>query len=454
MLFTKKKDERHLSRKRSLFIRDTVLLTTLNFIGKTLGFSIPLFLALWFGGTAQTDSFYFSYSLVLFLANILAQSLATVIVPYWVKLRAKNLTSRFTGNVFLVTTCLLTGLTLIIGLSWQLQDSVNLASIDFFDLIKRLTSFTLELLPLLFLVVWSAIFEGVLQAEKHFFITGLSQIVRSLFTLIIIWLFKNQLGLGSVVLAVSLGELARLILLWLRLYQEKLFSLQRPWRLDKGLADFFFKAGLQALAFLAVGLNPLIDKAMAAGLGEGNISALYYGEKLFSVPIALLTSGVMVTLLSYWSNSIVRVKRTDFIERIRQTACKARLFSLGIMAIAFLLVEPVLSFIFQSAALTKELITKVSVITLMYFTGFLPALLTQVYAQALIVFRRTGLILLVASSKVILNIVFNLLLVQIWGVAGIALATSVVSWLGCLMVGLILEWVIRKQPLPAVELAL
>ena len=41
---------------------------------------------------------------------------------------------------------------------------------------------------------------------------------------------------------------------------------------------------------VALGLNPVVDKAMASWLGQGSISVLYYAHRLYVIPLVFVSS--------------------------------------------------------------------------------------------------------------------------------------------------------------------
>jgi len=53
-------------------VRDTITTTSWATLGRAAGFMVPFFVAAWFGSDSRTDAFFFSYGVILFLANIFA----------------------------------------------------------------------------------------------------------------------------------------------------------------------------------------------------------------------------------------------------------------------------------------------------------------------------------------------------------------------------------------------
>ena len=79
---------------------DTITTTGWSTAGKAVGFLIPFFIAAWFGVSSDTDAFIFAYGLILFLANIFAPVVETVIVPFIAEARKNGEdVGKFIGNV-------------------------------------------------------------------------------------------------------------------------------------------------------------------------------------------------------------------------------------------------------------------------------------------------------------------------------------------------------------------
>jgi len=70
---------------------DAITTTFWSTLGRSVSVLIPFFIAVWFEVSSETYSFFFSYSLILFLAGIFTPVVQSIIVPCITGLRVNNI---------------------------------------------------------------------------------------------------------------------------------------------------------------------------------------------------------------------------------------------------------------------------------------------------------------------------------------------------------------------------
>ncbi len=282
--------------KANPFVRDTLTTTGWSSLGKSVSLLIPFFIAAWFGSTGQTDAFFFCYAWIIGLSL----ALESVIVPFISQVRARGedvggFVGRilFRGNLGLLLVTPAFILLLSLALPWITKFSPA-------DL-KTTRILLLLIAPFVILITNACILAGTLNAHKRFALPAFSPAFRGLVAVVFILIFRKSLGIYSVALGYVLGELVRLFVLLIDLRRAGI-------KLDRKSAlhtdDFFPTAGRQIIAIIAVSFIPIADKTMASWLHPGSISNLSYAERLYQIPIAFLSGGFLVTLLSYWSRRV------------------------------------------------------------------------------------------------------------------------------------------------------
>jgi putative peptidoglycan lipid II flippase len=291
------------------------------------------------------------------------------------------------------------------------------------DLIYKLF---LETSPLLILLVWTSVLAGTLNAHEKFSYPALSPALRSVVNLVVIFTFKNALGVHAIAVGYVLGEIARLGILVAIIKNLRLFNLRLSFRLDIKLREFFKKASYQTIGMTALGLNPLINKTMASWLGEGSVSVLYYADMLYMVPVMLISAGLMVTILSHWSRRFYESGEDKLHQDIKKIIKIVGLISLIITALLIFFYKPITKLAFGRGAFTEAWISEVGGVWVCYLFGFAPYILAQIYVQGHLVLRNTKVLMLCAFGMNAMNILFNYFLMKLFNVKGIALATSII----------------------------
>jgi putative peptidoglycan lipid II flippase len=144
----------------------------------------------------------------------------------------------------------------------------------------------------------------------------------------------------------------------------------------------------------------LVDQSMAAMLVAGSVSALVYANRFVSVVLTLLAGAVSTAIVPYFSRMIAHRDWAGCRQTIRTWV---RLTALVSAPIAILLIAAVLA---------------------MYAVQIPFYVTSRVYYRFIVAMRRTDLVLYCGIINLGLDIVLNLILMHWFGVAGIALATS------------------------------
>ncbi len=411
--------------KRPL-VRDTINTTIWSTLGKAAGFLIPFFIAAWFGVSSETDAFFFAYGLILFLSGIFAPVVESVIVPYIAEARTNNEdVGKFVGGILGVSGV---GLLVLAGLFILVTKPV-LSLITRFDgqtlgLVHRLL---IETAPLIIFLTWTSVLAGTLNTYKRFAFPAISPAFRAAFNLTIIFAFKDAYGVHSIALGYVVGELARLIILLIVIKKLNLFKLCLSFRVGAKLGRFFKTASYQIIGMAAVGLNPIIDRTMASWLGAGSVSVLYYADRLYMIPVTLMTTGLMVVLLSHWSQRYYQ----SGPQRLKQDVYKAvKVVGLITIPITLLLIifhQPIVNLAFGRGRFAQERLSDVGLVWICYLLGFVPAMIVSVFFRALLTLKSTKVLMQWAFCLVLLKILLNFILMRHLNVVGIALATSIAS---------------------------
>ncbi|HDG97046.1 MAG TPA: hypothetical protein ENG73_02565 [Desulfobacterales bacterium] len=407
---------------------DTLTTTFFSTVGKGVGFLVPFFIAAWFGVSSETDAFFFAYGLVLFLSGIFAPVVEGVIVPYIAETRARGEdVGRFVGNILGIS-----GIGLL-----ALTGSVLLVIKPVLSVITRFDSQALDLIywllvetaPLVILLVWTSVLAGTLNACKKFAFPAISPAFRAIVNLSIIFIFKDALGVHAIALGYVAGEVVRLIILAGIIIRIKLFKLGLYFQLDSRLREFFRTASYQAMGMVAVGLNPIVDKTMASWLGRGSVSVLYYADRLYIIPVTFMTTGLMATLLSYWSERYYNYESgyQRLNEDVKKTIKVVGFLTLSIMLLLILFHQPIVNLAFGRGAFALEKLPEVGWVWVCYLLGFVPYIVGRLFVRVHLVLKNTKTLLHCALYSNLLNIFLNYILMRFLSVAGIALSTSVIS---------------------------
>jgi putative peptidoglycan lipid II flippase len=168
-----------------------------------------------------------------------------------------------------------------------------------------------------------------------------------------------------------------------------------------------------------------VDRHYASQLGTGAIAVLNYGDKLFRVPMVVLTTSLFTVSLSYFAGHTVAEDFSKFRESL----------SVGLRFAAFLLVPtglfmlifryPIISIAYQRGAFTLQDSKRVAA-TLVFFA---PLVIVHgiwyVLERSMIALGRLRLLTAISMLTIAAKIATSAMLYQRLGVAGLVLSTVV-----------------------------
>jgi len=404
---------------------DTITTTGWSAAGRAVGFFVPFFIAAWFGVSAETDAFFFAYGLILFFSGIFAPVIQSVVVPYIAEARSKGEdVGKFVGNLL--------GLSSIGVLAFMAVALLVIKPV--LSLITRFDPQALDLVcwllfetaPLVILLIWSSVFSGTLDAYGKFTFPAISPAFRAIVNIAIIYLFKNTFGVHAIALGYVTGEVIRLIILVYVIKRLKLLKLKMFFQLDSKLREFFKTASYRTIGMMAGSLNIIIDKTMASWLGEGSVSLLYYADRLYVIPISLMTAGLFPVILSHWSKDYYKKEDSSLLlQQVKNTAKVVSSIGVVVFLVLVICSRPLVSLAFARGEFDFKYFHILQWTFILYLCGLVPYVIGSICIMAHLTVKNTSFLMKLAIFNCFLNVVLNYVLMQSIGIMGIAVSTSI-----------------------------
>ncbi len=404
--------------------RDMITTTSYSIIGKGIGFLVPFFIATWYGVSAQTDGFFFTYGIILFLAGIVAPVIENVIVPYIAEFSSQNKSvNHFIGSLLVISTIILC----LFFIPFAFLVKPGLAFVTRFDIANRHLVYVLllETFPLVIFLTWTSILSGTLNAYKQFGIPAISPAIRAIVNLAIIFILKDVWGVHAIAIGYVLGELFRIIFLLIVIYRSKLFFPVLNFNFDQKIREFIHTASYQTFGMIAAGLMSVIDKTMASWLSTGSVSILEYANRLYDIPLSFMYTGFIVILLSHWSSRYYEFGIKRLNEDLIKTSKVIIPLTLFITIILISFHAPLVNLAYNRGSFNPDALSAVGRIWCYYLIGLCPFFFVQLFNRRYLVLRKTKILLWLAVLWNILKIFLNLLFIPLMNVEGIALSTSI-----------------------------
>jgi putative peptidoglycan lipid II flippase len=379
-----------------------------------------------FGRSDALEAFLAAALIPGLLINLIAESMNQALVPTLVRVkladglaRAQQLFSNTLSCVclLLVTASLGMGLTArfffpLIG-SHFAPGKLILAEHLFYGL-----------LPVVLLTGIASLCISVMNTTGRFAVPALTPIATPFIVLAGVSLFAGRLGIWAMVYSTVGGALLQAIWVgWMMRSGEFRLSL-RWYGMNDATRTVARQFGPVFLSGLVASSGLLVDQAMAAMLPAGSVAALAYAARFVGVPMALLGAAISSSVTPYFSEMIAHEDWHECRRSLRTWA----LLSAGVaifVALALMCgAQTLVRLMLQHGVFSSTDTNAVSIVLVMYALQIPFFACSRVFYRFLVAMRRTDLVLYCGLLNLALDVVLNVVLMKRYGVAGIALATS------------------------------
>jgi putative peptidoglycan lipid II flippase len=264
----------------------------------------------------------------------------------------------------------------------------------------------------------------VLNTFERFATPALAALVMPVSVAAVALLLYRSLGIWALVWGTLLGAFAHAGLTgWMMEGRACRFRLR--WHgTTEATREIAHQYGPVLLSSVVASGGLLVDQAMAAMLPDGSVSALVFANRFVSVAITLLAGAVSSAVVPYFSAMIAERDWQGCRRTLRTWSGAMALVSVPIAAALIVGAAPLVRLTLQHGAFAAKDTAVVASVLAMYAIQIPFFVVSRVFYRFVVAMRRTDLVLACGVLNLALDVVLNLLLMRWFGVAGIALATS------------------------------
>lgn len=291
----------------------------------------------------------------------------------------------------------------------------------------------LLLLPMVVLQVPIAIWSGVLNANGRFGLPAVAPAALPVCAAVAVLCAGSASAPKALAIGLSSGSALHLALLVPAIRESGWLRVPRWPRATERLRLLAAQLAPLAIGALVLSGMPIVDQAFAARLPAGSLATLAYAEKLVAFVNGALAMSVATAILPLFARQIAAGAWTEASRILRRSALAAGALSVPIAVGLWLTSLAVASAVFERGrfgaadALLVGSVQKLYVLQIPFFA------VGMVFSRFLAAAHRTDLLLVGNVGLLIANVVLDAVLVRWLGVAGIALATSLVYALAAVL---------------------
>lgn len=301
-----------------------------------------------------------------------------------------------------------------------------------FELTVQLTRMVL---PFFTLVAIAAACMGMLNSLRRFFVPALSPAAYNVCliagALVVVPLMPED-GVdpvAAVAAAVLAGGAGQIAAQWWALRREGF-----RWRPaldpgDRGLREVVALMGPATVAGAALQVNLLVNTHLATGEGTGAVTWLTFAFRLMYLPLGVLGVSIATVTLP----AVSRHAAAGDLAAVRETVSRGLRLMLAVMVPAAVglavLATPIVRLVFEHGEFTAADTPATARALVFYAPGIVGYAAVRLTAPVFYAFGNSLSPALVSVVTVAVNVGLNLVLVRVMGYAGLALGTSLASWL-------------------------
>jgi len=416
-----------IARKGSPIIIATLLSRPLGFIREAVQAAL-------FGASRLTDAFLVAYNVpemmqTLFFSGVLSNFFVPVITRYRDKKDELSTIFSLALNGAVLLAVLLAGGCYVFASSLMTVAAPGLAGDDH-ELAVFLFRF---MLPMLILHCLLAVMKGTLNSLDHYAMPEYAGVFFNLVMILCALALAPGYGITSLAIGVVAGSSLQVLI---QLPTLRRYGLRYRPTLAFSHPALREMGGLALGAFIAtavVPINAFVARALASTLDEGSISALAYAFRVFLLPVSIIAVPVYTVLLTELSSAHNQGQLATFKKQAE--AGLSLLFAVALPATAILiaLARPITRLLYERGQFTPEDVAMTSQALMAYGVGILAYGTSQVMVRLFNATKDTRTPAWIGVGSIGLHAAGCWLLMQVWGHWGIALVTSLVSYLNTLV---------------------
>ncbi len=285
------------------------------------------------------------------------------------------------------------------------------------------------MMPYIIFVSIASLIGGMLQVKQHFASTAIAPIVLNLCLIISLFVPYVKTPAHNLSIAVLIGGIFQLLLILFSAYKLKAafsFSLELS-----NEVRLFFKRVIPAIINNCVTqISVWIDTIMASFIPNA-VSYIYYADRLNQLPQGIIGTAIGTVLLPLISK---QMNDTENIVKIQNKALNIGLMLIMPTTAAFIIIPDIVLLTLFSYGRFDHYAVQQTAPTLIAFSLSLPAfIINKVLLPTFFAKGNLKIPTMFSLMCLGINVVLNLMLMNEYQHTGIAIATSVSTWINSIL---------------------
>lgn len=392
-----------------------------------------------FGLSRVWDAFVYAFMIPNLLRRLVGEgALSGAFIPVYaevLKTGGKAEAERLANVVF---SLLITGLGVFLFCAhWLIRAGIHWIPMS--EKVVLSLELLLILFPYIFFLALVAVFTGILQCHKKFFVPAMTPLVLNLMWIATVLLFSARYGSTpeEKITILAWGILcAGFVQFFINYLMLRRTGFRSRFILDLKhplLGKIIHLMGPAALGFSITQINIFVDLSLAMFLGDGANSALWYGNRLMQFPLGVFGIAIATALLPTISHQVAERNMEELKSMLSFSLRIVFLIVIPASVGLIVLREPIIRLLFERGEFSSVATARTAQTLLYYSIGLFAYAGVKLIVAAFYALQDTRTPVKIGAFCMVLNIGCNLLFMYFLREAGLALATAVSSTLNFIL---------------------
>lgn len=408
-----------------------IIIFFITFISKFLGFGRELVLSSYFGTSFISDAYLVALTIPSVFWAVIGIGFVTTYIPVVNSLKDKslyevnNFTSKFCNFIFIFVTVL------VLVVQVYCEHVVLAFAYGFSDEQLQLS------MSLTRIMIWSLYFTGIVAVLTGFLnnkggfklAAGISFPLNFVVIVSIYFAYTYEvqyLAYGFLIATLSQA----LLIVPFAIKSGFRYSFGVPFSDEK--VRYAFKLALPVILGVSVNqLNVICDKLIGSTLGSGSISSLNYGYMVTTV----IHTVIVMSLVTVAYPSFAKIAQKNNVEQMKIIVYKVCSLIMSVLIPATVLflafADDIVKLLYQRGEFGQQSVMMTSSTFFYYSFGLVAVGLREILVRVFYSFGNSKTPLYNSIFCVVVNVALNFLLSPIFGIGGLALASSISAILAC-----------------------
>ncbi len=393
---------------------------------KITGFFRDIVLAQTFGAGEITDAYLTALNIPVVLFDGISAALGTTFIPIYFKIKSskgQEEVNKFTSNILNIV-ILISLVFVLLGVIFA-PYIVKIFAVGFKgDVFDLTVNYSKILIFSMVFIAINGLVSSYLVASGNVYISGAITIPFNIFVIIAI-IFASVTESYVMVYGTLIAYIAQLLfqlpLLIKKGYKHRLTVNLR----DENIRQILFLVIPVFIGSYINQINAVVNRTLASTLDSGSITALNYANKLNMFAVGVIAVAISTIMYPILSKLASEGNKKLFKINISKSINMRVIIMLPIMVVMTTFSTEIVKVLFEEGSFNSHDTYLTSTALFFYSIGILAYGLKELLAKSFYSLQDTKTPVRNATISVVINIVFSIILVNIMGIGGLALASSI-----------------------------